>query len=96
LRRYRRQCSLSPVSVTYVSVPVGWSSLPFGREFAGFAAERLSTADRAAARLSQRQLFGATGGHGRTIAERAQLLIAIAAPEFREDLSRQAHALNCD
>jgi 4-hydroxybutyrate CoA-transferase len=32
--------------------------------------------------------------YGRTIAQRAQALIAIAAPEFREELARQAHELN--
>jgi acyl-CoA hydrolase len=31
---------------------------------------------------------------GRTVAERAQLLISIAHPDFREELSREAHQHN--
>jgi acyl-CoA hydrolase len=37
---------------------------------------------------------GVANLYGRTIAQRAQALIAIAAPEFRESLTEQAHELN--
>ena len=37
--------------------------------------------------------FGAAELRGRTLAERAKALIAIAAPQFREGLEREAHAL---
>jgi acetyl-CoA hydrolase len=40
--------------------------------------------------------YGVADLYGRTIAQRARALIAIAAPEFRADLARQAHALNYD
>jgi len=38
--------------------------------------------------------YGVAALHGRTIRQRAQALIAIAAPELREDLMRQARELN--
>jgi 4-hydroxybutyrate CoA-transferase len=38
--------------------------------------------------------FGVAELHGRTIAERARALIAIASPQFREPLGRAAHELN--
>ncbi|WP_435832585.1 acetyl-CoA hydrolase/transferase C-terminal domain-containing protein [Nocardia vinacea] len=37
--------------------------------------------------------FGAAELRGRTLAERARRLIAIAHPDFREDLARAAHTL---
>jgi len=37
--------------------------------------------------------FGAAELKGRSIGERARRLVAIAHPDFREDLDRAAHAL---
>jgi 4-hydroxybutyrate CoA-transferase len=38
--------------------------------------------------------YGVAYLHGRTIRQRARALINIAAPEFREELTRQAKELN--
>jgi acyl-CoA hydrolase len=38
--------------------------------------------------------YGMVNLKGRTVAERAQLLISIAHPDFREELSREAHQHN--
>ncbi|MDR3562908.1 MAG: acetyl-CoA hydrolase/transferase C-terminal domain-containing protein, partial [Negativicutes bacterium] len=37
--------------------------------------------------------FGRADLKGKTLAQRAEALIAIAHPDFREDLAREAHAL---
>ncbi len=37
--------------------------------------------------------YGVAALHGRPVRERAQALLNVAAPEFREDLARQAHEL---
>jgi acetyl-CoA hydrolase len=37
--------------------------------------------------------YGVAELYGKTIRQRAQALINIAAPEFREELSREAHEL---